>query len=139
MKPLSLLTRDQVAEMAIAILRATHDGDTLAPQHLKLVELAVNNRLDEAGITLFQALYDNATKREGYTAPFLFGIEHLTIDQNGVIRWRSTVVEHFDHAVWRTPGWRQRMRTAAEEVASRCRALEAKGLQPTARLLLHSD
>lgn len=139
MKPMPLLPRDQISEMAIAILRTTRDGNMLAPQHLKLVELAVNNRLDESGFALFQALYDNATKREGYTVPFLFGIEHLTIDQHGVVRWRSTAVEHFDHAVWRTPGWRQRMRAAAEEVASRCRALEAKGLQPTARLLLHSD
>jgi len=130
--------RDQISEMAISILRTTNDGDRLAPQDLKLVELAVNGMLDDSGEALFQALYLNATKPGGYTAPYLFGIENLTIDHYGVIRWRSTPVEHFDHAVWKKPGWRDRMRKDAESVAAACRGLEAKGIQPTAPLVLNA-
>ncbi len=137
MKPL-MLTRDQITDMAIVILRATNDGDTLASHDLKLVELAVNNTLNEDGVAMFQALYGNATKPGGYTAPFLFGIENLTIDQHGVVRWRGVAVEHFDHAVWKQPGWRARMEVDAEEVAARCRALEMKGIQPTAPLIVQS-
>lgn len=129
--------RDQICDMAIAILRATNDGDKLAPHDLKLVELAVNDRLDEPGEALFQALYQNATKPEGYTTPYLFGIEHLTIDHSGVIRWRGTPVEHFDHAVWKQPGWRDRMIQDAESVAACCRQLEAKGIPPTAPAVLN--
>lgn len=137
MKPL-MLTRDQITDMAIVILRATNDGDTLASHDLKLVELAVNNTLNEDGVAMFQALYGNATKPGGYTAPFLFGIENLTIDQHGVVRWRGVAVEHFDHAVWKQPGWRARMEVDAEDVAARCRALEMKGIQPTAPLIVQS-
>lgn len=137
MKPL-MLTRDQITDMAIVILRATNDGDTLASRDLKLVELAVNNTLNEDGVAMFQALYGNATKPGGYTAPFLFGIENLTIDQHGVVRWRGVAVEHFDHAVWKQPGWRARMEVDAEDVAARCRALEMKGIQPTAPLIVQS-
>lgn len=130
--------REQLSDMAITILRLTNDGDRLAPQDLKLVEVAVNGWLDETGETLFRALYENATKPGGYTAPYLFAIENLTIDSYGVIRWRSTPVEHFDHAVWRKPGWRDRMRQDAEAVANCCRSLEAKGVQPTAPLVLNA-
>ncbi len=138
MKSPPVFTRDQITGMAIAILRATKDGDMLAPHHLKLVELAVNNMLNEEGLALFQGLYGNATKAGGYTTPFLFGIENLTIDQHGVVRWRGVAVEQFDHAVWRQPGWRERMLRDAQELAARCRSLEAKGIQPTAPLLLQS-
>ena len=136
MKTTFILVKDQIVDMAIAILRATKDGDILAPHHLKLVELAVNNHLNPDGIGLFQALYDNATKPGGYTVPYLFGIENLTIDQHGVVRWRGGAVEHFDHAVWRQTGWQEHMRADAENLAARCRALEARGIQPTASLLL---
>jgi len=138
MKTPLILTRSQLTDMAIAILRATQDGDALASHHLKLVELAVNNALNQDGLALFQTLYANVTKPGGYTAPFLFGIENLTIDQHGVVRWRGFAVEHFDHAVWRQPGWRERMQADAKDVAARCRALETTGIQPTAPLILQS-
>jgi hypothetical protein len=138
MKSPLVLTKDQIIEMALAILRATKDGDMLAPHHLKLVELAVNNMLNQEGLAAFHALYGNATKAGGYTTPFLFGIENLTIDHHGVVRWRGTAVEQFDHAVWKQPGWRERMLRDAQEVAARCQSLEAKGIQPTVPLLLQS-
>lgn len=128
---LPILTRDQLIEMAIEVLRATNDGDRLSPQDLKILELAINNRLDSEGIVLFQELYGNATKAEGYTAPYLFGIEHLMIDQEGFVLWRGSVVEHFDHALWKKAGWKDRMLSDAQGIAARCRDLESQGLTPT--------
>ncbi len=130
------ISRDQMTEMAIAILQATNDGDKLSPTDLKLVELAVNDMLNPVGIESFRQLHRNATKPEGYTAPFLFGIEHLTIDHDRVIRWKGVAVEQFDHSVWRESGWQDRMRSDAAGVAATCRQLEAEGIQPTTASVL---
>jgi hypothetical protein len=46
----------ELIEQALEILRATRDGDDLAPQHLKLVEMAVNGFLNDEGKEAFQAL-----------------------------------------------------------------------------------
>lgn len=127
----SELSQDQITEMAIAVLRATDDGNGLAPVDLAIVELAVNRRLDSSGLIRFAELHENAAKPGGYTAPWLFGIEHLTIDHLRHILWKGVAVEHFDHGVWQRPGWRERMRSDSEAVAARCRQLEAEGIQPT--------
>ncbi len=125
------LSQDRITEMAIAVLRATDDGNGLAPADLAFVELALNRGLNAAGLVRFVELHDNATKHGGYTAPWLFGIEHLTIDHHRHILWKGVAVEHFDHGVWQRPGWRERMRADAEAIAARCRQLEAEGIQPT--------
>ncbi len=137
MAHLPVLTRDQLIEMAIEILRVTNDGDELSPQDLKLVELAVNNRLDSEGIALFQELYGNAAKAEGYTKSYLFQIEHLTIDQQGFVYWRGSIVEHFDHALWKQAGWKERMLSDAQSVAARCRDLELRGIRPNVSNVLN--
>src|SRR5258708_3667843 len=46
-------------EKAIEILQRTHDGDDLAPQHLRLVELAVNDMVTEVGQAAFEQLYNH--------------------------------------------------------------------------------
>jgi hypothetical protein len=69
-------------ELACDILRATKDGDELAPLDLKLLELAVNGVLNEAGKAAFMELHRNATKPEGYTVPWFLGIEHMTRDHS---------------------------------------------------------
>jgi hypothetical protein len=46
---------------AIEILQRTHDGDDLAPQHLKLIELAVNDVLTESGQVAFEQLHTQVT------------------------------------------------------------------------------
>lgn len=56
---------DQLIHEAIEILAATDDGDRLSPFHLKLVEHAVNARLNAAGRVCFAALLANV--RTGYT------------------------------------------------------------------------
>ena len=58
-----------MSDLAIDILRATHDGNDLAPRDLALVEGAVNGHLNELGKAAMVALHANATKPEGYTSP----------------------------------------------------------------------
>ena len=58
-----------MADLAIDILRATHDGDNLVPQDLALVEAGVNGHLNELGKAAMVALHTNETKPEGYTSP----------------------------------------------------------------------
>jgi len=122
--------------MAIEILRATRDGDLLSPGDLYLVELAVNKNLTPEGCKAFRALYENATKADGYTPPFLFGIEHLTRTQIGDVLWKGVVVEHFDHDYWRQDGWVEKMKADSERLAARCLSLEARGVQPTLRAVI---
>lgn len=117
-------------ELSCEILRATKDGEELAPPDLKLVELAVNGFLNEAGETAFMELHRNATKPEGYTAPWFLGIEHLTRDHQRYVYWKGARVEHLDHDHWQQDGWRERMKAAAESLAARCRALESRGTNP---------
>ena len=118
-------------ELACDILRATKDGDELAPPDLKLLELAVNGFLNEAGKAAFMELHRNATKPEGYTVPWFLGIEHITRDHERYIYWKGVRVEHFDHDHWRQERWRERMKADAEALALHCVDLEAHGVTPT--------
>jgi hypothetical protein len=51
------MTRGETMEKVIAILRHTQDGDNLSKPALKVVESAVNNRLNEYGLNLLDELY----------------------------------------------------------------------------------
>jgi hypothetical protein len=52
------MTRGETMEKVIAILRGTDDGDKLSKPALKVVESAVNNRLNEHGLNLLDELYE---------------------------------------------------------------------------------
>lgn len=118
------------SELSCEILRATKDGEELAPPDLKIVELAVNGLLNKAGEAIFMELHRNATKPEGYSAPWFLGIEHMTRDHQRYVYWKGVRIEHFDHDHWQQEGWRGRMKAAAESLAARCRALESEGTTP---------
>jgi hypothetical protein len=51
------MTRGETMEKVITILRGTEDGDKLSKPALKIVESAVNNRLNEHGLNLLDELY----------------------------------------------------------------------------------
>ena len=118
-------------ELACDILRATKDGEELAPPDLKLVELAVNGHLNTTGEAAFMDLHRNATKPAGYTVPWFLGIEHMTRDHQRHIYWKGVRIEHYDHDFWRQDGWRERMKADAEALAAHCLALEGQGITPT--------
>jgi hypothetical protein len=110
----------------LEIIQATNDGDDLDPAHLKLVELAVNGQLNEAGKTAFAELLTNV--RSGYVKPFLHGAEHITRDHDGTIYWKGKHrIEHFSSAYVHTDAAKDYVRQLAEA----CTALEAKGITPT--------
>ena len=112
-------------EQCIEIVRATHDGDDLAPPDLKLVEMAVNGWLNEAGEVAFAKLLANV--RAGYKPPWFMGIEHMTRDHQRYVYWKGKQVEHYDHDFWGRDGWQERMKRDAEQLARRCLWLEEQG------------
>lgn len=117
-----------VYDKAIAILQATEDGNELAPEHLSLLQLVVNNDGDEAADVAFDALYDQVMASSyKVSKPCLFGIEHLTRDHEGYVYWKGEHVEHYSHS---DP---DDMKAAAEQLAQKCLALEAKGFPVNGR------
>lgn len=114
-----------LVDKAIEILRLTHDGEDLQLRDLKLTEMAVNGQLNEQGVRLFERLREEVVSGEYLEKRrWLFGIEHLTMDHSGYVRWKGRVVEHFtlreDNEV--------RLQEWAIELAQRCQALEQKQL-----------
>ncbi len=117
-------------DKACEILHKTNDGDDLAPDHLKLLEMAVNGFLNDKGKAAFEQLYESTLK--GYVKPWLHGVENLTIDNVGYVYWKGIQVEHYNL------GWHrsEEAKTAAEEVGRRCRLLEAQGKTVSSRSVI---
>lgn len=113
---------DKRCEMACEILRTTNDGDDLAPEHLKLVELAVNGFLSEKGETKFYQLYDRV--KAGYKKPWLQGVENITIDHTGYIYWKGYRVEHYTLKFAYSP----KAKKDLKELVKRCELLEKHNL-----------
>lgn len=124
-------------DKALAILENTHDGDDLSPQHLRLVETAVNGWLNEAGEVAFDALYAQVAAGT-YARPWLHGVEGLTIDHQGYVYWlcadgREAEVEHFSY--WDDES-RARLAEYSVRLAAACRAVEAAGERVTCAAVL---
>lgn len=115
-----------IFDQACFILEKTHDGDNLAPEHLKLVEIGVNGYLNEAGEVALMQLFQSV--KDGYNKPWFLGIENLTRDHEGFIYWKGKQVEHYDHDYWGRDGWQERMLKDAKELERRCKILEGAGL-----------
>ncbi|HOW87329.1 MAG TPA: hypothetical protein PKV84_01560 [Candidatus Omnitrophota bacterium] len=111
-------------DMACDILRKTKDGDDLSPEHLWLVENAVNGFLNEKGQEKFRELFAEVSSGK-YQKPYLHGIEFLTINHEGFVHWRGKHVEHFDISF----AFSEKGREAALELARRCRYLEQKEIE----------
>ena len=119
---------ESACDKACFILQQTHDGEDLAPEHLSLLQSAVNGWLTETGEVAFDALL--ASVKAGYSRPWFHGIEHLTIDHVGYVYWKGQNVEHFDFRDWHDKpyAYGPEGKAAAEEVADRCRQLETAGV-----------
>ena len=108
-------------DLACEILHETNDGNDLSPGDLKLVELAVNGFLNDKGWEKFKELHRQV--KGGYKKPWFHGIEHLTIDHNGYVRWKGKVVEHYTFDNYEAE------RDSAEELGRRCRTLESNSIE----------
>ena len=114
-------------DKSIEVLKATNDGNDLSPQHLYLIEVAVNNNLSEQGEIAFEELYQSVLK--GYKKPYFHGIEHLTIDHEGYVYWKSIPIEHYSNHY----AFTERAKRSAQELAERCKYLETLGVPVTTR------
>jgi len=74
------------------------------------------------GRVAFEKLYQDVLA--GYRKPWFHGIEHLTLDHEGYVYWKSQQVEHYNMP-W---AGSEEARQQAEELAERCRTLEGRGL-----------
>ena len=117
-------------DKAIEILQKTNDGNDLSPNHLYLIQCAVNGDLNTRGEQAFGELYENATKAGGYTAPWFCGVEHVTQDHEGYVYWKGVEVEHFTNGAFKDY---ETMKTDAEELATRCTHLESIGVEVNCR------
>jgi hypothetical protein len=107
------------------ILRLTDDGNALAPHHLKLLENAVNGRLNPAGKSALADLLANAMA--GYVKPYLHDVEHMTIDLAGYVSWKTHQVEHFSPRYAASDAGK----AFTHELAARCRIIEQRGEIPS--------
>lgn len=114
-----------LTDNAIEILQSTRDGEDLAPQHLKLVEFAVNGMLNATGLQAFNVLLQQV--RTGYTKPWFHGVEHVTRNHEGYVLWKGVIVEHFSSSYAAST----EAAYAVQELARRCLILEGKGITPS--------
>ena len=116
-----------VCKKACEILSKTRDGDDLSPEHLKLLELAVNGYLNDTGNALFEKLHRDVSEGN-YRKPWLHDVEHLTRDHEGYVYWKGHEVEHWSGDL----PYSEEGREQALELARRCRIIEARGEVPSA-------
>ena len=117
----------KLSDIAIDILRKTNDGEELDPQHLKLLEMAVNGYLNAKGEAAFRELHTSV--QAGYRKPWLHGVESLTINHAGYVRWKDSIVEHYNISA----AFSAESKAEAQELGRRCAILETKGIEPTTR------
>ncbi|AFZ27275.1 hypothetical protein Cylst_5241 [Cylindrospermum stagnale PCC 7417] len=111
-------------EKALEILQLTQDGDKLSPRQLKLLEMSVNGFLSEVGQESFSELHKKVLG--GNYQEWFHDIEGLTKDHHGYIYWKGDHVEHYSFR-----GDYEVEKAAAQELAARCKHLEAIGVEPS--------
>ena len=116
---------EPITDQAIEIIAATRDGEDLDPQHLKLVELAVNGFLNETGKAAFQELLANV--HSGYVKPWFHGTLHITRNHQGYIFYKTHFIEHFDADY----AMSDRAKAYTQQLASACQILEGKRITPS--------
>lgn len=114
------------SELACQILERTNDGSKLSPEHLGLLEDAVNGNLNDLGNKMFKDLHTQVIE-DRYTKPWFMGVEHVTIDHEWYVYWKGIHVEHFTLSI-KDNDWKK----DTEELAEVCRSLEAANIPVTA-------
>jgi hypothetical protein len=131
-----------IHDKAVAILQATNDGNDLADWQLGLLQSAVNGKLNEQGVQIFDKLHELIVQNQEYrftVNKFLkefFGIEpsftspfdevdELTYDSRGCIYWNNEQVETYSDPEAKDS------QASLWELVDQCRHIEALGLVPT--------
>jgi hypothetical protein len=113
-----------ICDKCCEILQRTDDGDLLEPWHLKLIECAANNSLNEKGLKALDELYKDVTEGS-YVKPFLHGIPGITRDHEGYIYWKDIRIEHYSN--WYVNSICARNHLL--DLAKRCEFLESRGIE----------
>lgn len=121
-----MTTKNRPIDICIEILQKTNDGNDLAPWHLKLLELAANQGLNEAGEIALYELYEQV--KNGYKKPWHLGIKHMTKDHEGYIYYKGRQVEHY--SFHDDPG-QKRERKSLRKLQRNMLFLESIGQPPT--------
>jgi len=116
---------------AIEILEKTNDGDTLDPSHLFVVERVINNYAFAEEVDVFNEIYKDVAAGK-YQKPFLFGVEHITIDHSGYIYWKDIIIEHFNFPYLR----KKECKKHVLQLAERCKWLESQSLDINLRTVV---
>ncbi len=110
-------------DKVLTIMKKTHDGNDLAPQHLKLTELAVNGFLNDKGLRLLDELYRNVEAGQ-YKRPDYLGIEYMDRDQEGYVYFKGQSVEHYSSSY----AYSLAAKADLKVLQAQCLFLESKGL-----------
>ena len=121
-------------DKTIEVLERTNDGDDLSPLHLKLLEWAVNGALNDEGKAKFLEEVYEPVMDGAYEKPWFHGIEHLTIDHTGWVRWKDQKVDHYSPSDW---AHSEEGKHQAERLAQACRELEKAGRPLTVANIFH--
>ncbi len=119
------------SEQAIGVLRATSDGDLLAPADLSLLQFVVNRGRDALSVS-GAARWDylvSSTEQGTYVRPWFHGVENLYKQCDGYVLWRGEIVEHFSYRD------AQEELAGAQHLGACCRLIEHRGLRVSASAL----
>ena len=96
----------------------------LSPDHLYILQEAVNGHLNETGQKLFKDIHRDVISGK-YKMPWFHGIENMTIGHQGFVFWKGKEIEHFN------PGWAysKEAKLNAKELKDRCCHLEKISVQ----------
>lgn len=112
-----------INDLCCEILTKTHDGDDLIPEHLKMLENAVNGFLNEKGEIWITNLHERVMK--GYVKPWFHAIKNMTQDLEGFIYWKGHQVEHYSFRNY------EEEYISAKELEKMCKLCETKKIKVT--------
>ena len=119
-----------IFDLSIEILSKSNDGNELSPNHLALIQNAVNNNINGKGTRLLLKIHEQIIKGTyKKEIDYIFGVKHMTQGQEGSMFYKGITVEHFDHNFWCEKGWKKDMKKATIQLKKDCQKLEKKGIE----------
>ena len=120
-------------DKACLILKKTNDGNDLSPGELCLLENAVNGNLTDKGVQAFNDLHERVSNGT-YKTPWFHGVEHMTYDHEGYVRYKGIDVEHFG-TKW---AWSDEAKEYVKSLADRAARYEKLNIKITSNTMVWS-
>ena len=116
------MNQTKIQSIISEIIAGTLDGNQLSPQHLTLIQSAVNGFSSEKELDELKQIHQLV--KEGKYTNWFHNIEHLTLDHSDFIRWKGRVVAQH------TSETTEEEKAAVKEIHSRCLYVESLSLTP---------